>query len=84
MKINYSVFEVEHDGEREFIAAQTKQEALQEHFSRGADMYENDEQPTVTEIDIETQGNFEGDKITWREFLSDFEYNKPQLLCWSE
>ncbi|KAF6565372.1 hypothetical protein G9G63_09440 [Paenibacillus sp. EKM202P] len=84
MKINYDVFELEYDGEREFIAAQTHQEALEEHFSRGADKYENDEQPTVRVIDMETKGSFEGNETTWREFLSDFEYSKPQLLCWSE
>ncbi|BDH60120.1 hypothetical protein MTP04_02500 [Lysinibacillus sp. PLM2] len=86
--MNYKVFSVGPDWV-EFIAAQTAEEALAEHLRR-ADYKEHELQDiTVNEIPFETEYRFENeqgtfDEMTFGEWLKDFEYKKPKLLCWQE
>lgn len=86
--MNYKVFAVGIDWV-EYIAAQTLEAALAEHLSR-ADYTEVElKDITVTEVPFETEYSFENeqglfDEMTFGEWLKDFEYTKPKLLCWTE
>lgn len=86
--MNFKIFAVG-DDRPEYIAAMTAEEAIADHFTRIDDDYYGEEGPDVIEIPFETVGMFEQEdgsykKMTFREFLGDFVYTGPELICWNE
>ena len=84
---NYSIFKVSDD----YIVAETQEQAIQHHLEAiGSNWYRNGEEPDVEVIPNDRQGRFERedgngfDEMTFGEWLADFEYTGPQLLCWNE
>ncbi|MEC0167402.1 hypothetical protein [Paenibacillus graminis] len=75
----------------EYIVAETSEEALNNHWDRigGDDFYGSKEEVPVVQISPEDTGRFEQEDgsykdMTFGEFLSDFEYKGPQVICWQE
>ncbi|GIO36223.1 hypothetical protein J41TS12_10840 [Paenibacillus antibioticophila] len=75
----------------DYIAAVTREQATALHLDTiGTDWYAEGEEPDVEVIPADQQGRFERedgrgyDEMTFGEWLADFEYTGPQLLCWNE
>ncbi|MEK5323336.1 hypothetical protein [Aeribacillus sp. FSL M8-0254] len=85
--MNFKIFAVG-DDRPEYIAAMTAEEAIADHFTRIDDDYYGEEGPDVEEIPFNTVGMFETEtgykEMTFAEFLGNFTYTGPQLICWSE
>lgn len=79
----------------EFIVAQTKHEALEEHISRVGDNHYSDQEveelaDEISVVDLNKIGSFEQEdgsykEMTFGDFLgADFKYSVPQIVCWNE
>ena len=79
----------------EYIAAQTAEEAFNDHLTRaGRDYYKIEDimdlPHDISEIDPEQQWDFWQEygtlkQMTWAEFIGpDFVYTEPTLLCWND
>jgi len=84
-KPNYSIFNVSDD----YIVAETGEQALACHLQAvGPDWYVPGEEPEVEVVPHDRRGRFETadgwEEKTFGEWLADFEYTGPQLLCWNE
>ncbi|MCY9132817.1 hypothetical protein MOF07_19475 [Bacillus spizizenii] len=86
----YKLFKVGLDGCYDIIAAETAEQALAHHLELvGPDDYFEDEVPEVSEIDTDTMGKFETEKggfeyMTFADYLADFKYEQPAIVCWFE
>lgn len=87
---NFNVYRVG-NSDYEYIAAQTAEEAVNEHLSRvDSDWYGVNEIIDVEIIGSSERGFFEKedgtgyDEMTWEEWMKGFVYEQPTLLCWNE
>jgi hypothetical protein len=85
--VYWNIFKVNDD----YIAAVTPEQAVHHHLEAvGSNYYPDGEEPKVKVIPAEKQGRFERedgrgfDEMTFGDWLADFKYNGPQLLCWNE
>jgi hypothetical protein len=87
IKVTWSIFKVDDD----YIVAETAEQAI-EHLKSitGPDYYPEGEAPEVEVIPHDRTGWFERedgkgfDKMTFGEWLADFDYRGPQIVCWNE
>lgn len=85
--IYWNIFKINDD----YIAAVTQEQAVQHHLKAfGSNYYSEGEEPVVEVTPAEQKGRFECgdgrgfDEMTFGEWLVDFKYSGPQLLCWNE
>lgn len=85
--VTWSIFRVNDD----YIVAETQEQAVACHLEAiGPGWYLSGEEPEVEVVPNDRQGKFERedgngyDEMTFGEWLADFEYTGPQLLCWNE
>jgi hypothetical protein len=87
----FKIFAVGFPMEKEYIVAQTKEEALKNYMNRAG--YDQDHWDVkdieVDVIPFDKVGRFETEEgwkeMTFREFLGDdFVYTGPELICWNE
>jgi hypothetical protein len=82
--MDFKIFSVED----EYIVAMTMEEAVANHLTRVEGEYYGEEGPDVEEISFDDIGVFEQEgsyaEMTFAEFLGDFTYTGPQLICWRE
>lgn len=78
----YNIYKVDED----YIAAETKEQALECHAEAIGDYC--GELPEIYVIDPNTSGRFETEhgyqELTFGEWLADFEYTEPVIICWNE
>lgn len=74
-----------------YIASVTRGQAVAIHLKAvGPDWYTAGEVPEVELVPAERNGQFERedgrgyDEMTFGEWLADFKYTGPQVLCWNE
>ncbi|MGB9945316.1 hypothetical protein ACO0DA_20240 [Bacillus subtilis] len=86
----YKLFKVGLNGDYDIIAAETEEQALAHHLDLvGPDDYSEDEMPEVSEVAKDAEGIFETEtggfeRMTYAEFLADFKYEQPAIVCWFE
>lgn len=86
----YKLFKVGLNGNYDIIAAETEEQALAHHLDLvGPDDYPEDEMPEVSEVGTDTMEKFETEAggyeyMTFAEFLADFKYDEPAIVCWFE
>jgi hypothetical protein len=83
--VGYSIFKVNDD----YIVAETQEQAVKHHMDAvGTNWYPEGEELEIEVIPHEREGRFETETgwedKTFGEWLADFEYTGPQLLCWNE
>lgn len=85
--VKYSIYKVSDD----YIVAETQDQALQHHLEAvGSKWYPEGETPDIEVIPHESLGHFECEsgigyeEKTFGEWLADFVYIGPQLLCWND
>lgn len=81
----YSIFKVNGD----YIVAETQEQAVAHHLKAvGTEWYAEGEEPEVEMIPHDRLGRFETesgwDEKTFGEWLADFEYTGPTIICWNE
>ncbi|MFL6977069.1 hypothetical protein R7M47_05340 [Bacillus inaquosorum] len=90
MMAEYKLFKVGLDGCYDIIAAETAEQALAHQLRLvEPNHYSVDEVPEVTEIDTDTVEKFETETggfeyMTYAEYLADFKYEQPAIVCWFE
>ncbi|MGG7220932.1 hypothetical protein ACQXR1_11500 [Bacillus sp. ATD] len=86
----YKLFKVGLDGCYDIIAAETAEQALALQLSLvEPNHYSVDEVPEVSEVDKDAEGMFETEtggfeRMTFAEYLADFKYEQPAIVCWFE
>lgn len=72
----------------EYIVAMNSQEALSDHLSRVDSDFYGEEGPDLKEVPLNLEGQFETDSgyktMTFAQYLREFDYKGPQLICWNE
>lgn len=87
MKSNISIFKINDD----YIIAETEEQAVTHHLHTvGKDWYTEGDELDIEKIPHNRIGHFEReqgpgyDKMTFGEWLADFEYTEPTIICWNE
>lgn len=85
--VTWIIFKVSDD----YIVAETAEQAIAHHLEVvGQGFYTEGEEPEAEVVPDNEQGKFERedgngyDEMTFGEWLADFEYTGPQIICWNE
>lgn len=90
MATDYIIFKVNDD----YIVAETAEQALNHHLGLlGNGWYSEGDRPEVGDVEqipMDREGCFEREDgqgyvdMTFGEWLANFEYTVPQVICWNE